>query len=344
MTDRKLLIDVGSSSVKWAETSVGYGLTKGGSVPFPDRMVSEEPFYEVPREKVISVVREIVDGSDAESVFISVQMHGWLLADGEGNALTEYVSWRDGRGGLLPYGFGLSPENGVKLKPNLPRASVAVTEKLFPEKTAKAKKFFTLGSYIAYRLTGRNVTHITDAAASGFYNARTAEPVSCRLELPEATRGVEVAGDYRGKRVFTPVGDQQAAIFGSGASEDSYILNLGTAAQMCAVENSFAVGEYESRPYFRGKTLCTVTNLPGGGYLSLHAAEEGLVSRLAGQYLTAISALPKKSFLSVTGGTPRYYGSLFSSVFAEMGMKTVISGEKTEGLTGLKKLSEECCL
>ena len=122
-------------------------------------------------------------------------------------------------------------EHGVGLKPNLPRASVRVTEELYPEIKEKAKVFFTLGSYVAFRLTGRNATHITDAAASGFFNAVTARPDSCGLKLPEAVLDVEQIGTYEGKRIFSPVGDQQAAILGSGAKRGTYILNLGTAAQ-----------------------------------------------------------------------------------------------------------------
>ncbi|MFQ7700407.1 MAG: FGGY family carbohydrate kinase [Coriobacteriales bacterium] len=341
---KNLLIDIGSTSVKWAETSERENIVKVRKIPFPPKLCGKpSPFYEVSREAIISGVKEIVRASSARNVYISTQMHGWLLGDGCGNALTEYVSWRDKRGGLRPYAFSLAPEHGVGLKPNLPRASVRVTEELYPEIKEKAKVFFTLGSYVAFRLTGRNATHITDAAASGFFNAVTARPDSCGLKLPEAVLDVEQIGTYEGKRIFSPVGDQQAAILGSGAKRGTYILNLGTAAQMCAINPSFITGNFESRPYFNGETLCTVTNLGGGGYISEHASDEGLAERLSEEYLEAISRLPRRDCLTATGGTLSYYGELLAKVFAAMKIKTAVC-EKADALEGLKKISEGNCL
>ena len=158
---KNLLIDIGSTSVKWAETSERENIVKVRKIPFPPKLCGKpSPFYEVSREAIISGVKEIVRASSARNVYISTQMHGWLLGDGCGNALTEYVSWRDKRGGLRPYAFSLAPEHGVGLKPNLPRASVRVTEELYPEIKEKAKVFFTLGSYVAFRLTGLSLIHI----------------------------------------------------------------------------------------------------------------------------------------------------------------------------------------
>ena len=93
---KKLLIDIGSTSVKWAETSERDNIVKVRKIPFPPKLCGKpSPFYEVSREAIISGVKEIVRASSARNVYISTQMHGWLLGDGCGNALTEYVSWRD---------------------------------------------------------------------------------------------------------------------------------------------------------------------------------------------------------------------------------------------------------
>lgn len=217
---KKLLIDIGSTSVKFAESERDGEISEVRKNPFPPKLAVARPFYEVSREEIVYLVKGIIRSSAAEEVYISTQMHGWLLGDKAGKALTEYVSWQDKRAGLRPYGFSLSPEHGVGLKDNLPRAAVRVTQELYPGIEAGAGTFFTLGSYLVYRLTGKNVTHITDAAASGYYNCITCErdKDASLLDLPRAYQGIECAGEYEGKRIYTPVGDQQASVLGAAGT------------------------------------------------------------------------------------------------------------------------------
>lgn len=337
-----LCIDIGSTSIKYAESENGKLPEKVLKTPFPEPLPLPEPFYEADAEKIFSIVKKIIDSSSAEAVMFSVQMHGYILADKRGGLLTGYISWRDKRAGLKPYGFSLSPEHGVGLKNNLPRASVMVTATLFPEIAKVAEVFYTLGSYLAFRLTGNNVTHITDAAASGFYNCITGRtdfdeknyPV--KLSLPTAFTEVKTAGVYNGKTIYTPVGDQQATILGIGEN-DCYILNLGTAAQMCETGETFLSGDFECRPFFDGKFLYTVTGLYGGGYIRENSREKGIEKALVSDYKKALEKLPKKENLIVTGGTTEYHKELILGVLKELPVKSRLAG-KTDAINGL------CCL
>ena len=336
---RMLLVDVGSTSVKWRESGPS-GIGGVGKTPFPARLDLPEPFWEVKAEQIVRIVKDILRRSEAAFVLISTQMHGWLLGDGKGNILTNYISWQDRRAGLFPYPFVLPAEYGVGLKENLPRASVAATEKLCPELFSRAKEFFTLGSFLSWMLTGQNMTHLTDAAASGFFQVRTLEPVSCGLRLPKVAAELTAVGSYEGKTIFTPVGDQQASVCGAGGTAEDYILNLGTAGQMCAISPDFVSGDFEARPYFGGKTLCTVTGLPGGKVIRAEEDSPALEEELTRRYRDALAKLPKRTKMLVTGGTLKFYRPLVERTIAKCGVPLTFN-EGADALDGLFQLGKE---
>lgn len=323
-----LLIDVGSTNIKWK--TGGESAFRSTAFPLPFR--SDPPYYEADGHEIYAVVKGLIDRERPKRVFLSVQMHGYVLLNG-GKEVTGYVSWRDERAAALKPRFTLTEEYGVSLKPNLPRLSVQA-------QTAEADEFCTLGSYLVYKLTGNNVTHITDAAASGFYNAvrRTADHSVYRL--PCARYTVEAAGTYGGCVVYTPVGDQQAAVLGALSPEAAgrlYLLNLGTAGQLCALSPAFVKGAFESRPYFGGGTLCTVTRLPGGAYL---AAAGSCEDELFFAYTDALRRLPPRNGILVTGGAAVYHRALLQRVLERTGLPYSFC-DRGEALNGLNLLAEE---
>lgn len=330
-----LYIDVGSTNIKWT-----YGET-AGKLPFPAASDAAYPHYEVCADEIFSAVSNLIDRHRPRRVFFSVQMHGYVLLK-SGREATGYISWRDERAAGLTPDFALTEEYGVGIKPNLPRLSLQA-------QLAEADEFCTLGSYLVYRLTGNNQTHITDGAASGFFNVvkRTAD--SCEYILPEVFYSVKEVGRYGTSAIFTPVGDQQAAVLGamkyaeSRGFDDCYVLNLGTAAQLCTVSEQFARGNFESRAYFGGKTLCTVTGLPGGGYISSvigKMSAEALIETLVEAYLSAVAKLPERARLLVTGGVIQYHKTLIEKVL-ELLKREYVLNEQADALEGLKIISEE---
>lgn len=329
---KRLFIDVGSTNIKYA-----YESGEVRRIPFPPACADDGIRFEVDSEKIVRAVKEIVDSADCKEVFFSVQMHGYVLADGAGNALTNYISWRDRRALAAGVEVKMRKENGVDMKPNLPRAGVEAIARTQPELFARAREFFTLGSYLAYALTGVNATHITDAAPSGFFDVRTVKKEACALRLPRTERQFFAVGKYRGKTIFSPAGDQQCAYLGACGRERGMLLNLGTAAQMCVAEEGFAVGEFESRPYFGGGTLCTVTGLSGGYALG---GREITPQALAKEYSGAMARLPAREGLTVTGGVLRYQRALVEETLNIMGV-TYRLHEGEDAIAGLKILSEE---
>lgn len=327
-----LYIDIGSTNIKWS-----HGKT-AGKIPFPAAFDAAYPRYEVRADEIFSIVLKLIDTHRPQRAFFSVQMHGYVLLK-EGREATGYISWRDERGKDLPPDFALTEEYGVGIKPNLPRLSLQA-------QSVAADEFCTLGSYLVYRLTGKNTTHMTDAAASGFYNVKTGARDACRYRLPEAVCRVQEAGRYKDTVVFSPVGDQQASVLGAWKGMENaggYVLNLGTAAQLCCIAEGFAAGNFESRPYFGGNTLCTVTGLPGGEYISRTieaTSAKVLRETLAEAYASALKKLPPRKKIIVTGGVVHYHRILMEKTLEDLGKEYVLN-EGADALLGLKILAEE---
>ena len=174
-------------------TFIKYAFWDGGEtevlrLPFPERKETHGECYFVDREaieeKIFSIVNE-GEKAGYERLFVSVQMHGILWREKDGR-ISDYLSWRDGSGDVdgeefKDIDFSL---RGTALKKNLPLCKAALW--------SGSEELFTLGSYIAYILTGQNATHITDACASGFYHADTGELLShpAGMKMPRACLGV----------------------------------------------------------------------------------------------------------------------------------------------------------
>lgn len=330
-----LLIDVGSTVIKWMET--GSENVKISFVPFPEKINLPEPFYEIPLRAITDELEEIIfNNNKSKRIFLSVQMHGYVLLNSVGKPITEYISWMDKRAVLSAHKIYLPPESGVRLKENMPRAGILAMEDLFPNFMSMAAEFCTLGSYLCKKWTGQNETHITDATPSGFFNINGEIIGNKKYNYPKACMDVRSVGLVGGKTLFVPVGDQQCAVFGSGANENEYVLNLGTAGQLCVISDEFLVGEFESRPYFGGKTLCTVTNLPGGKVLEDNQCVDQIMES---QYVAALTKLPKRNRIRAIGGTSRKYFESIQRIFNKIGLPVSVTKQE-DGLNGLKKISE----
>ncbi len=326
-------IDVGSTNIKWQDKD-----GKSGSEKFPDPLNQTVPFFEVSIREIGRIVTSLILSHPAEKVFISTQMHGYVLLDKGGEPVTEYISWQDTRSTLVHnFPFQMSPENGVGMKENLPRAGVYAIKLLRPEQYNKASEFCTLGSYLSKILTGNNCTHISDAAPSGFYNVKTGEGKS-ELILPQVKMRPDVVGIFEGRKIYTPIGDQQASILGCGGDEESYIMNLGTTGQLCCIEKGFSIGEFESRPYFNGSTLCTVTNLMAGKKIQKMA--DGWEDCFYKEYSSALQRLPKRNKIIITGGVTQYYHDKVEKLVRNFKFPYTFS-PKQDAIEGLKRVAEE---
>lgn len=326
----QLYLDIGSTNIKYG-TSLSNEID---SVSFPMPIKNQYPYYEVDVDELIGIIKNIISSIKPDELYISTQMHGYVLLR-NGKKVTNYISWRDERGHDLKPNFVISEEYGVNIKNNLPRLSIQSQDVEFDE-------FASLGSYIAYILTGKNESHITDLAASGFYNITKQKADNVSFKLPVAHYKETVVGTYGGVKVYSPFGDQQSSVYGipDYLNKDcSLILNVGTASQICFISKDFIKGKYESRPYFDNKYLLTVTRLPGGAFIYGKKDDE-LFDDLYETYKKTIASLPTCEQIIVTGGGSRDKKDLFNSIFKKLGIKCIFN-ENIDAINGLRLLAKK---
>ncbi len=293
----RLLLDIGSTFIKYCICDDLNKIVFEDKLPFPAPCFNKGNRFLVDSETIFETVKNIFNTGVAYKcgfAYISVQMHGYITMD-ENGRFSNYVSWRDKSGDITkPFLAGLDYDKlGTSLKDNLPLAKIDIN--------SFNGTFFTLGSFIIYRLLGKNITHITDACASGFFNAESGRcEMGIEAKFPTVSTSVEKVGTYKGISVFAPFGDHQISFLGSNAKTDSYLINIGTATQIsCLAKMDEISGDYEKRPYFFAENrLFTISGLVGGELLYKNQGKELFVK----QILDAVKILPQKKKAVFGGG------------------------------------------
>jgi len=226
------------------------------------------------------------------SVGLTGQMHGVVLLDGAGDAVSPLVTWQDGR--CLEKGFldDLASRCGYAPSSGFGGATLAwlVRHGAMP---ARAVSAGTIHDVAAARLCGhaKPVTDPTDAASWGLFDLRTlawdAEAVAAagipRALLPEVRPGGSRAGDLApemadslglpaGIPVAVAIGDNQASLLATLREPQAEIaLTVGTGGQVSAVLAPGAAIDweeyaptYEYRPYPGGRYAVVAASLCGG--------------------------------------------------------------------------------
>lgn len=245
--------------------------------------------------KVTDVIEEYAAGypEEIEGLLLSVQMHGFVYSVPHRRDM--YVSWQDmrclnqrkgDRRTYLEYLEELIPkcdmtENGVYLKPAMGMCNLYAMLEDDPS-IPRNGTLYTLGSYIIYSLTGKNVTHAESFAPLGFLDVhhrciheKIIQKMDFgRIAFPEIVwKDCEVCGIYRTGnckiKVFPDYGDMQVAVLGSDVHEGDMVINTATASQVAYVSSEFVPGGYEIRPYFGDRFLYTISNMPAGRNLAV---------------------------------------------------------------------------
>ncbi len=330
---KSLLIDIGSTFIKYCTYNIlNKQIEKEEKIPFPVPCLDDGGRYEVKSEDIKKLVLDIFDKrADCEKAFISVQMHGYVMKTE--NGFENYVSWRDKSGDVTDSRLdGVDFDAmGTSKKQNLPLVKLAFKD--------IDGEFFTLGSFIAYTLTGKNETHITDAAASGFFLRDTCTPngYQGKMKMPTVAKSVKPIGKYKGITVYTPIGDHQISVLGSEINRNKYLVNIGTATQISCVDTKeHPNGQYEKRPYFDSEILYTVSGLVGGH--TLYKGEG--IDELYAQLVDAIKKLPKKSEILFGGGGAKSAFEKLKGRLEKIGIKSSITNENI-GQRGLIKMANQ---
>ncbi len=299
-------IDVGSTFLKSSILDLETGeVLEAASAPTP-AFAETDPAgnplgqgrREIPMDRLAQAVKALIDAAAEKypiaGVTFSVQMHGGMLLRPDGTPVTNYISWQDTRGTIAGEN-GISvleelrgseykdyfEENGVLLRPN--HSVVAFTHYARENGIAPGTCFAMIGDALTWMLTGtRAFIHPTNAASSGMYSLRRGQwnRELLRklglggLSLPEVKAAREPAGIYKAANgneipLYAALGDQQASVLGIGTRAGDVFINIGTGGQIGYAANEPLPGPYETRPYFDGCFIRTITQLPSGRTINI---------------------------------------------------------------------------
>lgn len=294
-------IDLGTSFIKGAVLNLmAQRLEHVQRMPFPDPLVGESPLQcEYDPQAIVTAVRTLLGklaahAPDCNGVVMCSQMHGMVLMNDRNETASNCVTWRDQRG-VMPHPGGsgsyfdmiirrTSPELrrplGNELEPGRPICFLfwlAEQGKLTPGLIPVSMPDFVL-SALCGSAPG---VEATNASAYGAFNLETSdwhhelirELGLDRLHWPALRKHGEVVGHLKlGSKwapCHTPVGDFQAALAGALLSAEELSLNISTGSQVSRLTTALTLGDYQTRPFFGGKFLNTLTYTPSGRSLDV---------------------------------------------------------------------------
>ncbi|HAM72843.1 MAG TPA: hypothetical protein DCM86_14470 [Verrucomicrobiales bacterium] len=299
---RYLAIDLGSTFIKGAVLDLEAGsLEPVGRVRFPDPQSGGEGWRrEFDPAAIVEATRGVLDllaarAPEACGVVLCSQLHGMVFTSREGEALSPAITWQDQRGLLpLPGGGGsYFDELNRRLGPavrrelgNEPRPGVPLCFLFWLRETGGMPSRGAIPASLANHVVaslGRTapVSDLTNAFAHGALDIRSGDwhrgaLESLRLgelEWPRIVAQGSVIAEYRtaaGRRlpIHAPVGDYHCSQVGAFLEEGELSVNISTGSAVIQVANGPEQGDFQTRPWFDGRFLKTVTHIPGGRALN----------------------------------------------------------------------------
>lgn len=308
-------VDIGSSYIKAAALDVqNRRVAHSVRAPFPDPIAGLPPgHFEVAPQPIVeatgAVLRELLDVvGDCSAILFCSQMGGLVLTDRTGAPLSNYISWRDQRSMIEESGRGEAcyprirreiggdrfAELGQELKPGSMLTLLAwlrernlVTDGSMP---------LGLGEYVVSRLCGSpaateptSALGTLDLRSLGWDTLAFKALNLAKLNWPNLCRFQRSAGTFahKGRSIacYPAVGDHQAALAGSLLQAGELSINASTGSQVSQITPALVLGNYQTRPYFDGTFLNTVTHLPAGRSLQVLVDFLGELASVGGQAL-----------------------------------------------------------
>ena len=329
-------LDIGSTTIKGAVLDL-YQRDVRSVVqrPFPQPLAgSPVGFVEVNPQAVVNVAAEVAtnllnQAPEAQAVFCSGQMGGVILVDQSGAALSNYLSWRDQRS-LQPHRQVSSHLQAIRdcwtgnelsdLGNELQAGSTSsllfwlAERELLPAVPAMPA---TIADFVLGRLCGC-VPKMDPTQAIGLLDLNSGEWHLRAFDVlglsaitwPQLANYREPIGTWAilGKKLacHASLGDQPCALKGIGLSRSELSINVSTGSQVSQLTDRFIPGPYQSRCYFDGEFLNTITHLPAGRSLNVLfdlltelAGAEGVTLNRAWDYIASSAASSAGNGLNV---------------------------------------------
>lgn len=290
-------LDVGSTSIKGAIFDLEHGDVQSVmQVPFPAPLSGlPTGHFEIAPVAIVAAVEALVTGllreaPAAEAIFCSGQMGGVILVDDAGTALTNYLSWRDQRT-LAPHRSADSYLDAIRarwsggelaeLGNELQAGSAAgllfwLTEQnQLPKAMPATVADYVLGRLcrVSPRMDPTQAIGLLDLRAGTWHRDALDALGLAKIRWPQLAESRTPIGflSFNGRRIacYAALGDQQCALKGAGLKRNELSINISTGSQVSRRTATFEPGPYQSRPYFDGDFLNTITHLPAGRSLNV---------------------------------------------------------------------------
>lgn len=293
-----IAIDLGTAFIKGAVLDPDQlRLTHLQRMPFPEPLVGLPPlFCEFDPDQIVNAVRTLIEqllpqAPDCAGLVMCGQMGGLVLTTDCGEPLSNYISWRDQRL-LMPHPSGagtyfdvmvqrLSPADrrqlGHEVRPGLPLSFLfwlGETKQLLPATAATLTDFVL--AHLCNTAPGLEFTQAVGALNLETLNWHYSVFAKLGLEqvrwptlnrLAEPVSYLQVEGQLL--PCYAPIGDHQCALAGAFISYGELSLNISTGSQASLLTACFEPGNYQTRPFFDGRFLNTLTHIPAGRALNV---------------------------------------------------------------------------
>ena len=296
-----IALDLGTTFIKGALLDLdSLQMSNIRRLPFPGPLPGLPTyFHEVDPRLVVATVRQLIEELLAltdlcAGIVFCTQMHGLVLCTERGEPISNMITWQDQR--VLtshPEGGGshferlqqlISKEEqqqlGNELQPSRPLCYLywmAENGKL-PDQPAfpAALTDFVIANLCQCEPT----TEPTNAGAHCLFNLTTGQwhtAIIERLGLAHLRwHSVRPFGGVAGQLqiggrtlpCYSPVGDHQCALVGAFLSEGELSLNISTGSQATLLTPQLDLGNYQTRPFFDGTFINTITGVPAGRALN----------------------------------------------------------------------------
>lgn len=295
---RSLAIDFGSSTIKGAVIDLDSGSVQHiVRQPFPNAIAGlPAGYHEVNPNAILQASRIVLEqlirlAPDARQLFCAGQMGGCVLIDNQQRPLSNYLSWRDQR----------SLQIGPSGKSYLQTLRDVWTDEQFQQLGCelKAGSVTSLLYWLkAHQQLPRDaqVVSLGDFVIANFCNCQPQWDRTMAIGLINLADGCwhhdafEAAGlsdviwpsmshdaqpvgqlptELGGLECFSVVGDQQAALLGVDLQPGELSINCSTGSQVSLISQKFCPGNYQTRYWFDGGYLNTITHIPAGRSLTV---------------------------------------------------------------------------
>jgi sugar (pentulose or hexulose) kinase len=292
-------IDVGSSFVKGAVLDLEKIALRHVRRVHCATLTPTAQQAEIDPWQAVAAVRDMITSllpyaEDCTGVVVCGQMHSLVLVDSAGKPLSKATTWQN-QLALEPHPRAagsyydvmlrrLGPDGqrqlGNEVGPGLP-LSVLFRLAERRELPASAIPVSLLSFVVAHLCEAPICEEVTMAAAAGALNLTTLawhalalkELGLEKLRWPPVQSFRQpvgaIIGCERSLTCFPPVGDQQCALLGAFLAPSELSINISTGSQVAMLTNQLVLGDYQTRPYFAGDYLNTITRIPAGRALNV---------------------------------------------------------------------------